>query len=415
MAKNTTSTRLTETRCKEAEPKTSPFFVWDGELKGFGLRIMPSGAKSFIVQYRAGYGRGGRTRRMTIGRYGDARWPLAAARAKAKEILKQAAFGEDPLEDARLQASAMTVTELCDLYLEEGCTTKKPRTVAYDRGRIEGHIKPLIGRMRASDVRRADIERLMRDIASGKTAKAIKGRPRGVSSFKGGKGAATRTVGLLQGIYTFAESRGIVEVNPTRGVRRFKDRKRERFLSGAELAKLGSALAEMEKEGTNPNGLNVIRLLTLTGARRGEIEALSWNEVDVERGLVRLIDSKTGAKAFPLAPAAVSLLKALKKTRHSDWVFPASRGHGHFAGTGKIWNEVRRRAALEDVRLHDLRHTFASFGASAGYGLPVIGAILGHSQAATTARYAHLADDPVNQAAHRIGDEISGWLKSGTD
>ena len=130
--------------------------------------------------------------------------------------------------------------------------------------------------------------------------------------------------------------------------------------------------------------------------------------------MIRLTDSKTGAKAFPVAPAAVNLLQSLAKQRHSEWAFPASRGEGHFTGTGKIWAQVRARAKLENVRLHDLRHTFASFGASSGYGLPVIGAILGHSQASTTARYAHLANDPVSQAATRIGDEIEGWLKSGT-
>jgi integrase len=254
----------------------------------------------------------------------------------------------------------------------------------------------------------------MREIAAGKTAKTIKGSTRGVSRFKGGPGAATRTVGLLQGIFSFAESRAIVATNPTRGVRRFSDKKRERFLSPKELSKLGEALSEKAAAGVNPNGLNIIRLLCLTGARRGEIEALCWHEIDLDRGLVRLRDSKTGAKVFPLAPAALSLLSKLKAQRSSDtWVFPATTGEGHFAGTGKIWSAVRKTANLEDVRLHDLRHTFASFGASAGYGLPVIGAILGHSQASTTARYAHLADDPVSEAASRIGNEISHWIEGG--
>tara|TARA_R110002110_G_scaffold415720_1_gene654282 strand:- start:5507 stop:6757 length:1251 start_codon:yes stop_codon:yes gene_type:complete len=406
--------KLTERRCQAAAPGPSPYFVWDGELKGFGLRVMPSGAKSFVVQYRAGYGRRGQTRRMTIGRYADPSWPLQVARNRAKQILKQVAYGEDPLAEARESSASMTVAELCELYLEEGCTTKKPRTVEYDRGRISGHIIPLLGKTRAAEVKRADIERLMRDIAAGKTAKDVRGRLRGVSQFRGGPGAATRTVGLLQGIFTFAEARGIVEGNPTRGVRRFADKRMERFLSGAELASLGNALADLEREGISPNGLNVIRLLSLTGARRGEIESLRWSEVDLERGLIRLTDSKTGAKAFPVAPAAVNLLQSLAKQRHSEWAFPASRGEGHFTGTGKIWAQVRARAKLENVRLHDLRHTFASFGASSGYGLPVIGAILGHSQASTTARYAHLANDPVSQAATRIGDEIEGWLKSGT-
>lgn len=414
MNDQTVSQRLTESRCKAAAPGQAPLFIWDGELKGFGLRVLPSGAKSFIVQYRVGYGRGGKTRRMTIGRYGDPSWPLQDARNKAKQILKQVGYGEDPLEAQRSHSAALTVSELCELYLEEGCATKKPKTLAFDRGRIEGHIKPLLGSMKAAEVGRKDIERLMREVAAGKTAKSLKGKKRGVSNFRGGPSAATRTVGLLQGIFTFAEGRGIVGSNPTRGIKRFADKKRERFLSGSELAALGKAISELETAGTNPTGLDVIRLLCLTGARRGEIEALRWSEVDLERGLIRLADSKTGAKAFPLAPAALGLLKELNAKKHAEWVFPAARGEGHFNGTGKIWTSVRERAGFHDVRLHDLRHTFASFGASAGFGLPVIGAILGHSQAATTARYAHLANDPVAQAAGRIGDEISSWLQMAT-
>jgi integrase len=264
--------------------------------------------------------------------------------------------------------------------------------------------------MKIGQITRTEIERLMRSIAEGRTAARLKARARGKSNFRGGKTAATRTVGLLQGMFTFAEARGLIASNPTRGVKRYADTKRERFLSGAEMAALGLALREMQDEGRNENGIDVLRLLALSGARRAEVERLRWEEVDFDRGLVRLKDSKTGAKTFPLAPAALQLLQTRKQTSSGPFVFAAARGDGSFNGTGKIWREARSRAGLEGVRIHDLRHTFASFGASSGFGLPVIGAILGHTQATTTQRYAHLANDPLQQAVARIGDEIAGHL-----
>lgn len=403
--------KLTQRTINAAEAEASNLFVWDSDLQGFGLRVTPSGVKSFVVQYRAGYGRGAPTRRMTIGRYGSP-WTLDAARKEARLLLAQAAQGGDPAKARQVDSRQMTFAEFADVYFAEGCATKKADTIRYDRARVEGHVKPMLGNMKIGSITRTDIERLMRSIAEGRTAARLKAKTRGQSNFRGGKTAATRTVGLLQGMFTFAEARGLIANNPTRGVKRYADTKRERFLSGAEMAALGLALREMHDEGRNENGIDVIRLLALSGARRAEIERLRWEEIDFDRGLVRLKDSKTGAKTFPLAPAALQLLVARKLTSSTPYVFPAARGDGSFNGTGKIWREARSRAGLEGVRIHDLRHTFASFGASSGFGLPVIGAILGHSQATTTQRYAHLANDPLRQAANRIGDEIAGHMES---
>lgn len=401
--------KLTQRTIAAAKTSGSSLFVWDSDLQGFGLRVTRAGVKSFVVQYRAGYGRNAPTRRMTIGRYGSP-WTLDAARKEARLLLARAAQGGDPAKARQSESREMTFAEFCDVYFAEGCTTKKADTIRYDRSRIEGHVKPILGRSKLGKISRTDIERLMRAIAEGRTATKLKAKSRGRSNFKGGKTAATRTIGLLQGMFTFAEARGLVASNPTRGVQRYADTKRERFLSGSEMAALGSALREMQDEGRNQNGIDVIRLLALSGARRAEIERMRWDEIDLDRAIVRLKDSKTGAKTFPLAPAALQLLANRKLGASTAFVFPAARGEGPFNGTGKIWREARARAGLEGVRIHDLRHTFASFGASSGFGLPVIGAILGHSQATTTQRYAHLANDPVLQAATRIGDEIAGYL-----
>jgi integrase len=303
------------------------------------------------------------------------------------------------------------VAALCDLYLEEGCATKKASTLATDRSRIERHIKPLLGRKRIGALTRGDAERFLADVAAGKTAVVEKTKPRGKAVVTGGRGAATRTLGLLGAVLGFAVDRGLLTSNPVRGVRRFSDRKMDRFLSPAELGRLGAVLEAMEAEGAHRYGLAVMRLLALTGARKGEIEGLRWREVDLERGALRLADSKTGEKVLTLSPGAAAIVAGLTRHADSPFVFPAGKGGGHYQGTPKVWEAARARAKLEGVRLHDLRHTFASFGAAGGFGLPVIGALLGHKQAATTARYAHLADDPLRKANDWIGGEIGAAMQ----
>jgi integrase len=305
----------------------------------------------------------------------------------------------------------MTIAGLCDLYLEEGTETKKASTVATDEGRILRHIKPLLGSRLISEVTTADVERFMRDVAKGKTAADVKTKKRGRAIVEGGKGTASRTVGLLGGIFTFAVARKLLGTNPVRGVKRYTDRKGERFLSPKELTALGEALRALEAERANASAIAVIRLLTFTGARKGEITGLRWPEVDLERCCLRLADSKTGAKVIPLAPPALAILSELSREGESPFVFPAEAGDGHFQGTEKVWRKVRAKAGLADVRLHDLRHSFASVGLLAGDSLPLIGKLLGHADVKTTARYAHLAEDPVKEAAKRIANTIAAAME----
>jgi integrase len=215
-----------------------------------------------------------------------------AARDAAETALAEVKLGSDPAALKSQKKREMTVSELCDLYLEEGTTTKKPSTLATDRGRIDRHIKPLLGKKLVTEVSHADVERFLRDVASGKTKADIKTKPRGVARVRGGQGTASRTLGLLGGIFSFAVRRKLRNDNPVRGVERFKDRKGERFLSPQELAKLGKALNEVQKEGANSTAITIIRLLVLTGARKSEIVALKASEIDLAHACLRLGDSK---------------------------------------------------------------------------------------------------------------------------
>jgi integrase len=247
----------------------------------------------------------------------------------------------------------------------------------------------------------------LRDVADGRTRIDVRTGLRGRAIVDGGRGTATRTVGLLGGIFYFALARGMRTDNPVRGVRRFPDRKSERFLSPAELAKLGEALSELETEGTSPIAFAIIRLLAFTGARKSEITNLKWVELDLERACVRLGDSKSGQKVIPLGAPAVQILSSLERSGNMPFVFPSFSARRPFQGVDKVWRQVRLRAGFPEVRLHDLRHSYASMGLAAGDALPVIGALLGHSDVKTTARYAHLADDPVKAAADRISGSIA--------
>lgn len=416
-----------------AQPRERLFRLWDSELKGFGLKVTPAGAKTYVATYRVGTGRGAPQREYTLGQHG--KLTPDQAREEARRILSEARLGGDPQGERKRIRGEKTVAQLCDLYLEEGTSKKKASTLASDRYRIEAHIKPLLGRKKISAVTGGDVERFMRDVAAGKTAvERERLGPRAFTQPRGGKGTASRTVGLLGGIFTFAVRHKLRPDNPVHGVERYKDRSSERFLSPDELARLGGALDAAEAAGRNPMGLAVIRLLLTTGARKGEIEALRWDEVDFERSALRLRDSKTGGKVVAIGAPALALLSALAEKAKanraaieaeakavgkpvpapSPYVFPASRGEAlHWSGTKRVWEAVRKAAGLSDVRLHDLRHTYASLAigaAGGGQSLAIIGKLLGHKDVRTTARYAHLADDPVKQAADRIAQAAAAGL-----
>ena len=409
--------KLTKPVVKGADAGSAERFIWDTELPGFGLRVWPSGRRAFVVQYRVHGGRGGRQRRITLGTYPTL--SVEDARDAAGDALAKARLGKDAATEREQARSAETVAELVGLWKSEAAhlnrrtgAVRSAYSLAGELGRIDAHVIPLLGKKRLGELGRADVERFRDAVARGATKGERKTKPRGRARVRGGTGTATRTVRLLSSIFAFGVDRDLLPNNPCQGVRLTPVKALNRFLSGAELERLGRALAVAADEGAHPHGLNIIRLLALTGARKSEIAGLRWSEVDFDHGCLRLAKSKTGAKVIPLAPAALAILEGLDPQAGSEWVFAASRGAGHFVNVGKTWDGVRDRAGLAGVRLHDLRHTFASFGAAGGFGLPVIGALLGHKQPATTARYAHLADDPLRRAAARIGDEIGAAMST---
>ena len=277
------------------------------------------------------------------------------------------------------------------------------------------HIKPLLGKKKIKSVTRADVMRFVKDVATGKTSADIRTRPHGRAIVKGGTGTATRTVGLLGGIFTFAIDSGLLDDNPVRGVKRFIDRMGDRFLTREEFVTLGRALQSAAQEGENPHALAILNLLILTGARKSEIETLKWSDVDFDKGYLRLSESKTGQKIIPLNAAALEVHENLPRLADKPFVFPAFRGDGYYEGTPKVWRRVRKEAGLEDVRLHDLRHSFASIAVSRAASLSMIGALLGHAIQAMTERYAHLHDDPLRSVTEAVGQELIESLRLGAD
>lgn len=402
--------KLTKRAVDTAKAQVRRYIIWDTGLKGFGLRVEASGTKSFIIRYRPGGGRKAPSRQMVIGRFGLL--TVEQARIEAREKLGMVAGGADPAHDRIEKRGEMTVSELCDLYMREGIAMKKASTVATDQGRIKRHIKPLLGRYQIGSLRRADIQRFMVDIAHGKTAGVHKTGPRGKALVRGGRGTASRTVGLLGAIYTFAVERDLMAFNPVCGIKRYRDQRNQMYLGLDGLRQFGRVLSELEMEGSCVIGINCLRLLAMTGARKSEITKLMWSEVDLEHTRLCLVDSKIGAKTIPLGRSAVDLLGKQVAMDNCTYVFPSQRAEGatHYQGIEKIWKKVRVKLEMPYLRIHDLRHSFAAVGATHGQSLPIIGAILGHREVSTTQRYAHLADYPVKRAANQISGKISDAL-----
>jgi integrase len=387
--------------------------VWDIDISGFGVRCRGGGGKYYFLKYRLP---NGRQRWATIGRHGSP-WTVETARKEARRLLGQIVDGEDPVEAKGIERADLTVSQLCDLYLAQPIiitnrgTAKKASSLEIDRSNIERHIKPLLGQVRLRALIRADVENFQQDVAAGKSRADIKTKPRGRAIVSGGKGIAARSLAVLGTLLSFAVARGLRSDNPARGVRLFANQRRERFLSFAEMGRMGEALSKLEAEGGNRIAIAAIRLLLLTGCRRGEIIGLRWRWVDFERRCLRLPDSKTGAKTVPLGDPAIDLLRGVPTIAECEFVFPASRGNGHIVGLRSVWRNVTELADLRGLRLHDLRHSFASVAVSGGESLYIVGKILGHRQSRTTEIYAHLAEDPVQAAADRAARKISEALK----
>lgn len=408
----TQKARITKRLIDATLPGKEEVRVWDTEVKGFVLRVFPNGRKSYGVKYRIG----ARQRWLTIGEHGSP-WTAEDARERAKAVIRKAEDGIDPQGIKEERRNAVTVDDLIALYLVEGRAakpTKKDSSWGFDESCLKRHVSPLIGRQPAAELVRSDIERLQADIAAGKTAKKIKTKKRGVARVAGGAIIAGGVVRSFSAMLSWAEREGIIKTNPCKGVQTVRPPKRERYLTGDEMRRLFKAADDLVEEGVIvPAFADAIRLLALTGARRSEIFELRWSEIDLDRARIVLPRerSKTGEKTIPFNNAACEILRSWKEKRVNDFVFPGRGAKGPLIGMSHRWETLRDRAGLPDVRVHDLRHSFASFAVANGASLFLVGKALGHTQATTTERYAHLADDPVRAVAESVAQQILGGGK----
>ena len=423
--------KLTKKVVDQIDPTRGRHYIWDAELKGFGLQVEASGTRTYFVRYRPkGLGREGQRRFVKVGRHGDL--TAEQARATAKVILGSVAAGEDPADQRDVNRTehvkrrdALTFADLAAAFLKDHVAAKrKARTAENYEILLRKHAIPILGSKKAETVTRADIARLH---------VAMQATPHN----------ANRVVAVIGSMYTFGFKHELLREasNPVRGIEKYREEGRERYLSSDELGRLGAALEEGETVGIawyvqpdkpaskhlpkkaddrrvkiDPHAAAAIRLLILTGARLREILGLRWGYVDMERGLLMLPDSKTGRKTIVLSEAAFAVLAALSAASgHGDsdrFVIAGRNSDRARADLQRPWAAVRRHAKLEGVRLHDLRHTFASLGAGAGLGLPIVGKLLGHAHPQTTARYAHLDADPLRRATDLIGRQIAAAMRT---
>ena len=407
--------KLTKRSVDNAEPAVKRYLIWDTELKGFALRVAPSGTKTYILRYRPRrQGQGAPKRFVVLGRHGII--APDQARDRAKTILGAVASGLDPAKDRAEPQVAAGVDELVKLFINEHVLAKrKPRTAAGYSAHLNRHFLPKFGQRAADRVTAGEIAQLHH---------ALKATPY----------LANRVIAIIASMYGFAARRGLVPkgTNPVEGLERFRENSRERYLNTEELKRLGETLRLAETSGLPwasdggkvpnkhrakpenqrtliaPEAVLAFRLLLFTGARLREILHLEWRFVDMERGLILLPDSKTGRKTIVISAPVLDLLRQTQ--RRGAYVIPGLSGDTPRSDLKKPWLAIQRHALLEGVRIHDLRHTFASIGAGASLGLPIVGKLLGHSQPATTARYAHLDADPVRRASNIIGDHLANAL-----
>jgi integrase len=402
--------KLTKRTVEAVHAEARETVVWDSHIPAFGLRVKPTGIKSFFVQYR---NTSGRSRRITLGRYGVL--TVEQARLAAKATLAEVALGSDPAENRARQRNAITVAELCEDYLEkaEGGVlitrrgkSKKASTLYTDRGRIERHIKPLLGNRPVTDVTTADVRWFLQDVIGGKTKADIKTKKRGRAIVTGGKGTAARTVGLLGGIFSFAVDEGYRVDNPVKGVNRPVDERRHVYIDQSVYRMIGRAISESELAGESWQAIYLIRAIALTGARRGEIINLKRSEIDLDAQILRLGDTKTGRSIRPIGKKAVHVFRLAMRKTSDDYVFPSTRSPGKsFSSLPKAWNRIIR-SKIGYLTPHSLRHGFASSAEQLGLSIPTIRVLLGHANSGITEGYIHKPDSALISAA----DTLAAWI-----
>ena len=395
----------------EADPDRD-VFAWDSEMRGFGVRVKPTGTTTFLIQYRNAEGR---TRRMVIGQYGVL--TPDEARNLARKHLAAAAAGKDPSADRRAVRSGMTVNEVCDWYLDQATSgrllgrSRKPikdSTLYVDRSRIETHIKPLLGTRLISGLTLRDIEGMQSDIAEGKSARGKKKKGRGGNS-TGGPGVASRTISTFRALLGHAARLNVISSNPALGVRQMAVKRRKRRLSEDELRVLGNVMREAATDSEHPTAIAAIRLMLLSGFRRMETLGLERSWAERRRHCVHFPDTKSGEQIRALGQAAFDCIDKVPVRAKSRYVFPADLGEGHFVGVVRVLARICERAKLEGITPHVLRHTFASVAGDLGFSELTIAGLLGHSARGVTQGYIHL-DAALVVAADRVSAEIAHLL-----
>lgn len=393
-------TKLTKDLVEKVKPRKKDLLIWDTELPRFGVKITPAGRRVYIGQYR---GIDGRIRRLTFGQHGMV--TIDQARKKAREKLGAAALGEDPAAEKMEARHSPTIRELGERYMTEHASKKKATSQSNDRWLLDRAIYPNLGTLKALTIGRPDVAAVHHKL-------------------KNRRYVANRALALLSKMLTLAEKWNLRPdgSNPCRHVEKYKEAKRRRFLSAEELARLGAVLAKAETEEAKKGSKNVvvlppaaiaaIRLIIFTGARLSEILTAQWEHVNLELSALLLPDSKTGFKSIPLNAPAREVLDTLLVIKGNPYLVPGLKQGTHLVSLGHMWNRIRKAAEIPDVRIHDLRHSYASVGAAAGLGLPIIGALLGHVDQATTQRYAHLQADPLLAASELIGKKIDQAMKA---
>jgi integrase len=358
----------------------------DDQVKGFSVRVMASGQRSFVLRYHT---KAGRERRMTIGEFPT--WGVAAARSEASALRKRVDRGEDPLAKFEQMRDAPTVAYLCKEYEETYLTTLRPSSQADKRSQIRRDIVPALKHRKVAEVTLQDVEAIHRSVS------------------KRGPYQGNRTRSTLVHMFKMAVAWGWRTDNPCLGITKNAEHQRARYLTGDEMPRLSKSLTELDDQ----QAADIFRLCLLTGARRGEVRAMRWADLDL-RGSTWVkpphATKQNKEHRVPLSPPALSVLARLREGAEEDatFVFPGEGGTGHRIDLKKPWAKVRKAAGIAEVRVHDLRHSFASLAVNAGYSLPFIGALLGHADPSTTARYSHLFDDPLREAVARIGEQVVG-------
>lgn len=382
--------KLSKQKITELKAADKDITTWDSALPGFGVRVKPSGVKTYLLQYRNQYGR---SKRMSIGRVGEL--TLDQARKEATKLKGAIALGNDPAQQRIETRSGDTVKDLATRYMDEHCTGRcKESTIAAHNWLLDKLILPRFGSIKVNELQSSDIHRYHQ---------SLRDKPYN----------ANRALGLMKAMLNKSEQWGLLPANgnPASIIKPFNEKKRQRFLSGEEFKTLFKTLDELENlkiVGTFQAA--AVRLLAMTGCRLNEILTLKWTSVDFTNRRLLLEQHKTdhkGAKAIPLNGAAINILEVLPRQKENDFVIVGREKGTHLINLQKPWRRIRKHADLENVRLHDLRHSFASAAASAGIPLQIIGAMLGHSSSQTTARYAHLSQDPIHQASEVVGEIIN--------